>query len=93
MIFHENRLLADDSHVILYLIFVKNWENVTKFVVCCCRGALRANLYLLSLFHSFRRLLPGKMASSPKATYSTSDIAIENPGYMTANISVADDTR
>ena len=26
MIFHENRLLADDSHVISYLIFVENWE-------------------------------------------------------------------
>ena len=24
MIFHENRLLADDSHVISYLIFVEN---------------------------------------------------------------------
>ena len=32
MIFHENSLLADDSHVILYLIFVENWENVAKFV-------------------------------------------------------------
>ena len=27
MIFHENRLLADDSHVIAYFIFVKNWER------------------------------------------------------------------
>ena len=26
MIFHENRLLADNSHVISYLIFVENWE-------------------------------------------------------------------
>ena len=26
MIFHENHLLADDSHVISYLIFVENWE-------------------------------------------------------------------
>ena len=30
MIFHENRLLADDSHVISYLIFVENWENVAN---------------------------------------------------------------
>ena len=37
MIFHENRLLADDSHVISYLIFVENWETVVKFVVCCSR--------------------------------------------------------
>ena len=28
MIFHENRLLAEDSHVISYLIFVKNWERL-----------------------------------------------------------------
>ena len=27
MIFHENRLLADDSHVISYLIFVENWKK------------------------------------------------------------------
>ena len=30
MIFHENRLLADDSHVISYLIFVENWERWRK---------------------------------------------------------------
>ena len=30
MIFHENRLLADNSHVKSYLIFVENSENVTK---------------------------------------------------------------
>ena len=30
MIFHENRLLADDSHVILYLIFVENWEKMSQ---------------------------------------------------------------
>ena len=30
MIFHENRLLADGSHVISYLIFVKNWERCQK---------------------------------------------------------------
>lgn len=42
---------------------------------------------------SFRRLLPGRFGSSPSAKYSTSDIAIENPGYMTANISVTDDSR
>ena len=27
MIFHENRLLADNSHVISYLNFVENWER------------------------------------------------------------------
>ena len=30
MIFHENHLLADDSHVISYLIFVENWEKCHK---------------------------------------------------------------
>ena len=30
MIFHENRLLADDSHVKSYLIFVENWERCRK---------------------------------------------------------------
>ena len=29
-IFHENRLLADDSPVISYLIFVENWERCHK---------------------------------------------------------------
>ena len=30
MIFHENHLLTDDSHVISYLIFVENWERCPK---------------------------------------------------------------
>ena len=53
MIFHENRLLADDSHVILYLIFVENWErcrNLSSDAVMI--GALRVNLigmFILSL--------------------------------------------
>ena len=37
MIFHENRLLADDSHEISYLFFPKIKKDVTKFVVCCSR--------------------------------------------------------
>ena len=38
MIFHENRLLADDSHEISYLIFIlKIVKDVQKFVVCCSR--------------------------------------------------------
>ena len=37
MIFHENRLLADDSHEISYLIFSKIGKVVTKFVVFCSR--------------------------------------------------------
>ena len=43
MIFHENRLLADDSHVIPYLIFVENWgkmsQNLSSAAVVI--GALR----------------------------------------------------
>ena len=35
MIFHENRLLADDSHEISYLIFSKIGKDVAKFVVSC----------------------------------------------------------
>ena len=31
--------------------------------------------------------------SGPSAKYSSSDIAIENPGYMNATINVSDDTR
>ena len=30
MIFHGNRLLAEDSHVISYLIFVENWERCRR---------------------------------------------------------------
>ena len=30
MIFHENRLLADDSHEISYLIFFENLEKYQK---------------------------------------------------------------
>ena len=42
MIFHENRLLEDDSHVVRYLIFVNNWKRCRKIVVCCnCDSRLR----------------------------------------------------
>ena len=44
MIFHENRLLADDSHVISYLIFVENWKNVANWSSAAVAiGALRVN--------------------------------------------------
>ena len=42
MVFHKNRLLADDSHVISYLVFSKIWKvvlNVSSVVVAF--GALR----------------------------------------------------
>ena len=57
MIFHENRLLADDSHVISYLIFVENWENVANFVVCCSRDLA---LYGLMLSTNFSYTLYGQ---------------------------------
>ena len=45
MIFHENRLLADDSHVISYLIFCpklrKMSQNLSSAAVVI--GALRVN--------------------------------------------------
>ena len=45
MIFHENRLLADHSHVISYLIFAKNLgkmsQNLSSAAVVI--GALRFN--------------------------------------------------
>ena len=46
MIFHENRLLADDSHEISYLIFVDNlerscYQNLLSSAVVI--GALRVN--------------------------------------------------
>ena len=37
MIFHENLLLADDSHEIACLIFLKIRKDVAKFVACCSR--------------------------------------------------------
>ena len=36
MIFHENRLLADDSHETSYLIFVENWER--RHEICRLRS-------------------------------------------------------
>ena len=35
MIFHENRLLVDDSHLISYLIFSKIRKDVATVVVWC----------------------------------------------------------
>ena len=43
MIFHENRLLTDDSHVISYLIFVQKFGKMSQnlssaaFVICALR--------------------------------------------------------
>ena len=51
MIFHENRLLADDSHVISYLIFVENWEKCRKNLssAAVVIGALKVRLGIKGL--------------------------------------------
>ena len=51
MVFHENRLLADDSHEISYLIFRKlrkMLQNLSSAAVVI--GALRVNLVCSSFF-------------------------------------------
>ena len=58
MIFHENRLLADDSHVISYLIFVEKLGKMTQNLLSAAVviGALRINSLLL--FVSFESICP-----------------------------------
>ena len=59
MIFHENHLLADDSHVISYLIFVENGkmsQNLLSAAVVI--GALRVNSLLYRLHHAGFKLSP-----------------------------------
>ena len=51
MKFHENRLLADDSHVISYLIFAENWERCRK--ICRLLSALMVNIFNILLFQIF----------------------------------------
>ena len=50
MVFHENRLLADDSHEISYLIFfMKIGKDVAKYLsAAVVIGALRVNSFLAS---------------------------------------------
>ena len=44
MLFHENRLLADDSHEISYLMFSKIKKDVAKLSsAAVVNGALRVN--------------------------------------------------
>ena len=49
MTFHENRLLADNSHEIQYLIFSKIQKDVEKFVVCCSRDWQLADILFILL--------------------------------------------
>ena len=50
MIFHENRLLADDSHKISYLIFFENWERCVSSAAVVI-GALRVKIWSHIFFH------------------------------------------
>ena len=43
MIFHKNRLLADDSHEISYLIFFENWSSAAVVI-----GALRVKIQYMN---------------------------------------------
>ena len=45
MIFHENRLQADDSYVISYLFLLKIGQDVAKFVVCCSRRVAEIQIF------------------------------------------------
>ena len=46
MVFHENRLLADDSHGMSYIFFFENKERCSKTCVSAAVviGALRVNI-------------------------------------------------
>ena len=52
MIFHENRLLADDSHVISYLFFCRKLEKMSQNLssAAVVIGALRVNNVLDRLY-------------------------------------------
>ena len=54
MIFHENRLLADDSHETSYLIFFRKLERMSHNLssAAVVIGALRVNCALVALWLS-----------------------------------------
>ena len=47
MVFHENRLLADDSHEISYLIFSRKLGKISQNLsfAAVVIGALRVNIF------------------------------------------------
>ena len=51
MLFHENRLLADDSHVISYPIFVEKLRKMSQNLLSAAVmiGALRVNTMIESI--------------------------------------------
>ena len=80
MIFHENRLLADDSHVISYLIFVKIGKDVAKFVVCCSRDWHFERWYMTFLYPScnneFFHLVSHNVSATVQCSYKTLKVPI-----------------
>ena len=58
MIFHENRLLADDSHEISYLIFIRKFGKMLKNVssVAVVIDALRVKTSIEQLVPVFESL-------------------------------------
>ena len=56
MIFHENRLLADDSHEISYLIFFRKLRKMSKNVssAAVVIGVLRVNIGQKGYFQDVR---------------------------------------
>ena len=52
MLFNENRLLADDSHEITYLIFFEKWERCLKNLssAAVVIGALRVKFHIQKKF-------------------------------------------
>ena len=84
MIFHENRLLADDSHEISYHIFVENWERCLKNLssAAVVIGALRVNTTLSRVAQSATCLAtdasltadPGVASSIPARSHTFMEI-------------------
>ena len=64
MIFHENRLPADISHEISYLIFSKIENDVAKFVVrCSCDWRFKAGIFFAILGRGPRAFQIGKISA------------------------------
>ena len=53
MVFHENHLLADDSHDISYLIFFQKLGKLSQNLLSAAVviGALRVNIHVSGLSH------------------------------------------
>ena len=56
MIFHENRLPADDSHEKAYLIYFEIGKDVAKFVVLAILKGLRKGALLTRITTRFSTL-------------------------------------